>query len=93
MLVTQKVVSDFCDPIDGGAWGGVPPSHPRLLHAWDSPGKNTGVSSHFLLEGLPDPGIEPRSPALQADSLPSEPPGKPMVPDEYLLNMKRGNHA
>ena len=25
---------------------------------------------------LPDPGIEPRSPTLQADSLPSEPPGK-----------------
>ena len=24
---------------------------------------------------LPDPGIEPRSPELQADSLPSEPPG------------------
>ena len=28
-------------------------------------------------EALPDPGIEPRSPTLQADSLPSEPPGKP----------------
>ena len=28
---------------------------------------------------LPDPGIEPGSPALQADSLPSEPPGKPEV--------------
>ena len=27
---------------------------------------------------LPNPGIEPRSPALQADSLPSEPPGKPL---------------
>ena len=26
---------------------------------------------------LPDPGIEPKSPALQADALPSEPPGKP----------------
>ena len=26
---------------------------------------------------LPDPGIEPGSPALQADSLPSKPPGKP----------------
>ena len=26
---------------------------------------------------LPNPGTEPRSPALQADSLPSEPPGKP----------------
>ena len=25
---------------------------------------------------LLDPGIEPRSPALQADSLPSKPPGK-----------------
>ena len=25
---------------------------------------------------LPNPGIEPRSPALQADSLPSEPQGK-----------------
>ena len=26
---------------------------------------------------LPDSGVEPRSPALQADALPSEPPGKP----------------
>ena len=26
---------------------------------------------------LPDPGIKPGSAALQADSLPSEPPGKP----------------
>ena len=25
---------------------------------------------------LPDPGIEPGSPSLQADALPSEPPGK-----------------
>ena len=30
---------------------------------------------------LPDPGMEPRSPTLQADSLTSEPPGKPT----YLL--------
>ena len=28
---------------------------------------------------LPNPGIEPGSPALQADALPSEPPGKPIV--------------
>ena len=26
---------------------------------------------------LPDPGSKPRSPVLQADSLPSEPPGSP----------------
>ena len=29
---------------------------------------------------LPDPGIEPRSPAFQADALTSEPPEKPLSP-------------
>ena len=29
-------------------------------------------------EDLPDPRIEPESPTLQADALPSEPPGKPL---------------
>ena len=29
-------------------------------------------------EDHPDPGIKPGSPALEADSLPSEPPGKPI---------------
>ena len=33
---------------------------------------------------LPKPGIEPRSPALQVDSLPSEPPGKPGVQTAIL---------
>ena len=28
---------------------------------------------------LPNPGIEPRSPALQAEPLPPEPPGKPLT--------------
>ena len=28
---------------------------------------------------LPNPGIEPRSPALQVDSLPAEPQGKPKI--------------
>ena len=31
------------------------------------------------LGDLPDPGIKPEFPALQADSLPSEPPGKPVI--------------
>jgi len=35
-----------------------------------------GVAILFSRD-LPDPGIELRSPALQADSLLSEPPGKP----------------
>ena len=34
---------------------------------------------------LPNPGIEPKSPALQPDSLQSEPPGK----QQCLLNIKR----
>ena len=34
---------------------------------------------------LPDPGIEPRFPALQADALISEPPGKPMINLESVL--------
>ena len=33
------------------------------------------------LEDLPDPGIEPGSPTLQADALVSEPPGKPFESD------------
>ena len=36
---------------------------------------------------LPNPEIKPRSPTLQADSLPSEPPGKP--PIEYYSTLKR----
>ena len=43
------------------------------------PGQNTGVGSPCLLQGsLRNPGITPRSPALQVDSLPTEPPGKPL---------------
>ena len=35
---------------------------------------------------LPNPGVEPRSPTLQADSLPSELPGKPTTEEEELPN-------
>ena len=37
---------------------------------------------------LPDPGIKPRSPTLQADALPSKPPGKPHIKinSTYLKN-------
>ena len=85
-----------------------------IYSSWISPGQNTGVGSHSLLQGifptqelnqslphcrqilnqlshhgspgilewepipspcdLPKPGIEPGSPALQADSLPAEIP-------------------
>ena len=42
----------------------------------DSPGKNTGVPCPPPGD-LSNPGIKPRSPSLQADSLLSKPPGKP----------------
>ena len=52
---------------------------------WSSPGQNTGVGSLIPSPGdLPNPGTEPRSPALQADYLPTEPPGKPLIKFIYL---------
>ena len=69
-VLIHSVVSDSFRP------HGLQPA--RLLCPWDSPGKNTGVGFYALLQGtLPNPGIETRSPTMQADSLPSEPPGKP----------------
>ena len=48
-----------------------------LYSPWSSPGQNTGVGSLSFLQGdPPNPGIELRSPTLQADSLPAEPQGK-----------------
>ena len=38
---------------------------------------------------LPNPGIEPRSPALQADTLTSEPPGKPQNSKFYKFTFKQ----
>ena len=39
---------------------------------------------------LPNPGIKPGSPELQADSLPSKPPGKPCKKDGRALNNDKG---
>ena len=41
LLLSHVSCVRLCDPIDGSPWG----SHP-----WDSPGKNTGVGCHFLLQ-------------------------------------------
>ena len=38
---------------------------------------------------LPDLGIGPRSPALQADTSPSEPPGKPNVIVYLIIIFKK----
>ena len=51
-----------------------------LYSPWNSSGQNTGVGSQLPSpEDLSNPGIEPRSPTLQADPLLAEPPGKPQM--------------
>ena len=66
----KQVVAQLCptlsDPVDcsppGSSVHGIPQA------------RITGAGCHFLLQGnLPDPGIVPGCPALQADSLPAEP--------------------
>ena len=45
----------------------------------------------FLSPGdLPNPGVEPRSPTLQADSLPAEPQGKPKNTGVGSLSLLQG---
>ena len=56
ICVTQFCLT-LCNPIDC--------SPTRLLCPWNSPSKNTGVGCL----ALPNPGIKPGSPTLQADSL------------------------
>ena len=64
--VTQSCPT-LCDPMDcnlqGSSIHGIFQARVLEWVAFPSPGD------------LPDPGIEPRSPALQADTLPSELPG------------------
>ena len=115
-LVVQSCLS-LCDNMDCS----LPSSSVR----GDSPGKNTGVGCHALLQrivptqglnpgllhcrwilyqlshqgsrrvlrwvaypfsgDLPNPGIEPGSPALQEDSLPAELPGKSFSSNSSVL--------
>ena len=50
----------------------------RLLCPWNSPGRNTGVGCHFLLQGIfVTRENEPASPALQVDSVPLSRQGNP----------------
>ena len=42
-------------------------------------GEKANISSISFSRDLPNPEIEARSPALQTDDLPSEPPGKPIL--------------
>ena len=69
----------LCDPVDCVG-------HQTPLSV-GFPRQENGVGCRLLLQGnLPDPGIEPGSPTLQADALTSEPPGKPQYKMIWVLN-------
>ena len=71
MKVKVKVAQScltFCDPMD---------CRPSDFSVQKFSRQEYWSGLPFSFSGhLPDPGIKPRSPALEADSLPSELPGK-----------------
>ena len=71
MLVTQ-LCPTLCDPMDCSPPGSLVHEIIRQEY-WNAlPFPSPG--------DLPNPGMDPGSPALQAGSLLSEPPGKPIAP-------------
>ena len=80
VLLTHVLL--FCDPMDCSLPG-------SSVH---------GILQASILEwvailfsrDLPDPGREPMSPALQADSLPSEPPQKKYKAEKHLATLPCG---
>ena len=77
--VTQSC-PNLCEPMDCRI-------HPRgnlqaKVLEWVAPFPSPG--------DLPNPGIKPRSPTLQADSLPAEPQGKPKITGGSSLSLLQG---
>ena len=69
-------------------WDLIDCSPPGSSVRGDSPGKNTGVGCHALLQGIfPTQGSNPGSPALQVDSLPA---GKPKNTGVGNLSLLQG---
>ena len=73
----MNIAQSLCDPVDYTVHGIL---QARILE-W--------VAFPFFRD-LPNPGIEPKSPTLQADSLPAESQGKPLICKmiKYLEHVK-----
>ena len=80
MLVVQSCLI-LCDPMN------CSPSDPLFMEF--SKQEYWSGLSFPSPEDLPYPGIEPMSPALQANSLPSEPPGLSMAYNMYNTYIAR----
>ena len=78
LMRTRSVMSDSCDPMDCTPPGSSVQEFSSQEYwsglPWPPPGD------------FPNPGIEPGSPTLQADSLSSEPPGKHRAQNPYRLH-------
>ena len=72
LLLSRSVVSDSVRPHRR--------QPPRLSHPWDSPGKNTGVGCHFLLQCMKVKGESEvaQSCLTLSDPIDSSPPGSPV---------------
>ena len=76
-----SVCLTLCDPMDYSSPGFSVHGFSRQEYWSGQPFPSPG--------DLPNPGIEPRSPTLQVDSLPSEPQGKPSC---FLKKDKKGEN-
>ena len=74
MKVTQ-LCPTLCDPMDSLWPHGILQARILKWVAFSSPGD------------IPNPGVQSRSPTLQADSLPAEPRGKPKIPGVGSLSL------
>ena len=81
MKVKVLVALILCDPMDCSPPGSSVHGNlqARILE-WVAVPFSRGSSQHR---------VEPASPALQADSLPSEPPGKPLTLPNYTFKMAK----
>ena len=84
VLVTQSCLM-LCDPLDSN------PPGCSSIH-WTFQARTLEWFAISFSKGSSQPRIESRSPELQADSLPSQPPGKPQIllycqPMGYLLSL------
>ena len=79
VCVSRSIMSDSLQP-----HGLLYPISCQVPISMQVSGKNTGVGAMHFSRDLPDLGIKPGSPALQADSLPSELQGK-HIPSPYAL--------
>ena len=94
MVMMWSYLRDFVENIPDFSNPGTEPRSPALQVnslSYEPPGKpnNIGVGSLSLLQGnLPDSGIKPGSPTLQADSLPAKLTGKTLKKNTLIQFLK-----